>query len=107
MTALISLLLAFAAQAAEPPARPRDVPIPEKVEASATPDDPPTVSIRTEANGDRIEEYRQNGRIYMVKVTPKRGPPYYLMDTDGNGRLNRDDRDPRVSPVHWAIYEWD
>jgi hypothetical protein len=29
------------------------------------------------------------------------------MDTDGNGKLNRDDRDPRVSPVHWTIYEWD
>ena len=43
----------------------------------------------------------------MVKVTPERGPPYYLMDTDGNGRFNRDPRDPRIQPVHWVIYEWD
>ena len=29
------------------------------------------------------------------------------MDTDGNGRFNRDERDPRIQPVHWVIYEWD
>ena len=65
------------------------------------------VAVRTETNGDVIEEYRVAGQLRMVKVTPSRGPAYYLMDTDGNGKLNRDDRDPRVSPVHWTIYEWD
>lgn len=108
---LLPLLLALALQDAEAPAKAGDVPIPEKVEATepaANPaDDPPEVTIRVESSGDRVEEYRQNGVLYMVKVTPTRGAPYYLMDTDGNGRLNRDDRDPRVSPVHWTIYEWD
>lgn len=107
MTPLITLLLALAVQDAEPAAPREDVPIPEKVEAQAPAEEPPTVSIRTESNGDRVEEYRQNGQLYMVKVTPERGPPYYLMDTDNNGRLNRDERDPRISPVHWTIYEWD
>lgn len=119
MSLLITLLLALSMQDAEPAAPREDVPIPPKVEAAApveaepeasaaTPaGDPPTVSIRTEPNGDRVEEYRQNGQLYMVKVTPERGPAYYLMDTDNNGRLNRDERDPRVSPVHWTVYEWD
>ena len=110
MNVLIPLLFALAAQdagqAAEPAAR-EDVPIPDKVQAAPEPEEPPTVTIRTERNGDRVEEYRQNGVIYMVKVTPERGPPYYLMDTDGNGRFNRDERDPRIQPVHWVIYEWD
>jgi len=107
MISLIPLLLALGLQEAEAPAPAEDVPIPEKVQARQPADDPPEVTIRVEASGDRVEEYRQNGVLYMVKVTPTRGAPYYLMDTDGNGRLNRDDRDPRISPVHWKIYEWD
>jgi len=107
MTVLIPLLLALAVQDPAPAQPVQEAPIPAKEVVAAAKDDPPTVSIRTEGNGDRVEEYRQNGRVYMVKVTPSRGPAYYLMDTDGNGKLNRDDRDPRVSPVHWTIYEWD
>ena len=92
---------------ADAPAR-EDVPLPEKVEAPPTGDEAaPTVSIRVEANGDRVEEYRQNGRLYMVKVTPERGPVYYLHDTDGNGKLNREDGTPSVTPVYWTLYEWD
>jgi hypothetical protein len=104
---LLPLLLAFAAQdAQEAPVR-EDVPIPEKVQPPPESDEPPTVSIRTGENGDVIEEYRINGQLYMVKVTPQRGKPYYLYDTDGNGKLNRDEGGPRVSPVYWTIYEWD
>lgn len=110
MNALIPLLLALSAQdagqAAAPPAR-EDVPIPEKARAADADEAPPAVTIRTESNGDRVEEYRQNGRLYMVKVTPERGPAYYLMDTDGNGRLNREDVAERVAPVYWTLYEWD
>lgn len=114
MYAMIPLLFALAAQdagqAAEPAAR-DDVPIPEKAQPEPVADEPPAVSIRTENNGDRVEEYRQNGVLYMVKVTPERGPAYYLMDTDGNGRLNRegiaDGVAETVSPVYWTLYEWD
>ena len=64
------------------------------------------VATRTLENGDIVEEYRQGGRLTMVKITPERGPAYYLMDSDGDGRLNRDDNGPRVRPVYWKIYEW-
>ena len=107
MVSLIPLLLAFGLQDAEAPAPEEDAPIPDKVQASAPREAPPEVSIRVEPSGDRVEEYRQNGRLYMVKITPTRGAPYYLMDTNGNGRLNRDDRNPRISPVYWTIYEWE
>ena len=107
MTLFLPLLLALAAQDPAPAEPVAEAPIPPKVVAETPAEEPPTVDIRVERNGDRVEEYRQGGRIYMVKVTPSRGPAYYLMDTDGNGKLNRDDRDPRISPVHWTLYEWD
>lgn len=106
MSPMLPLLLALAAQDAEG-AKSGDVPIPEKVHAEETTDDPPTVAIRVEKNGDRVEEYRQNGQLYMVKVTPERGPAYYLHDTNGNGRFERHDSLPKVSPVYWTLYEWD
>ena len=105
MAILLPLLLALSAQAE--PAR-DEAPIPEKVQAAAPADDEvPEVAIRVEPNGDRVEEYRQNGVLYMVKVTPERGPVYYLHDTDGNGKLNREDGTPSVTPVYWTLYEWD
>lgn len=78
--------------------------------AAALPPDPssaPAVSIRSEKNGDTVEEYRQNGRITMVKVTPKVGVSYTMMDTNGDGRLDRGDSNAPVAPVYYTIYEWD
>jgi len=63
----------------------------------------PDVATRTEANGDVITEYRVGGRLQVVKVTPVRGPTYYLMDNDGDGQP--DDGAP-VSPVYWKLFEW-
>jgi len=34
-----------------------------------------------------IEEYRLNGRLYMIKVIPAVGPHYFLVDNDGDGEL--------------------
>ncbi len=62
------------------------------------------VAVRTEANGDVIEEYRVGTQLRMVKVTPARGAPYYLMDRNGDGRM--DDRRGDVSPVYWKLYGW-
>ena len=66
------------------------------------------VAVRTEANGDVIEEYRVAGQLRMVKVTPSRGPAYYLMDENGDGRLDRSKgaSEKDVSPVYWKLYGW-
>ena len=66
------------------------------------------VAVRTETNGDVIEEYRVAGQLRMVKVTPSRGPAYYLMDENGDGRL---DKSKGVSandsaPVYWKLCGW-
>lgn len=88
-----------------PPETMEDVPIPPKVQGEQI---EPTVTIREEENR-LIEEYRMNGRVYMVKITPKGGIPYYYIDSDGDGRLELDmDKQALnpVQPVYWKIKEW-
>jgi len=55
-----------------------------------------------------IEEYRVNGELRAVKITPTYGEPYYLVDTDGNGHLERrlSMSDGLLIPS-WVIYSWD
>ena len=55
-----------------------------------------------------VEEYRINGELYMIKVTPTKGVPYYLMDTDGDGSLEtqRNDLDPNILVPSWVIFRW-
>lgn len=83
-----------------------DVPVPEKIVEPPPPEAAPTVSIRIDASGDVVEEYRQGGRITMVRVRPPKGPPYTLLDTNGDGLLDRKDGEGPVRPVYWTIYEW-
>jgi hypothetical protein len=83
-----------------------DVPIPPKIQEEQL---APTVRIIDEEDR-RIEEYRRNGQVYMVKVTPNKGAPYYYIDTDGDGQLELDPAQQAlnpVQPVHWKIKEWD
>ena len=68
----------------------------------------PTVTIR-EAEQGRVEEYSLNGQVYMVKITPKVGAPYYYIDTDGDGNLETSPSkglEP-VRPVYWKVKEWE
>ena len=62
------------------------------------------VTRRSLDNGDTIEEYRVGSQLRMVKVTPPRGPSYYLYDRDGDGHFDSDRN--AVAPVYWKIYSW-
>ncbi len=85
----------------------KDVPIPKKIPSPVSESSGPTVTIHTGGNGDRIEEYREGGKLTMVRITPVRGKPYYLYDDNGDGRLDRSDADRHsIAPVYWTIYEW-
>ena len=56
---------------------------------------------------ETIEEYRVGGQLYMVKITPSKGAPYYLMDTDGDGSLETRRNDlENPSVVQWRIFTW-
>ncbi|SFX78411.1 DUF2782 domain-containing protein [Marinospirillum alkaliphilum] len=64
----------------------------------------PEITIRQE--GDKtIEEYRINGRLYAIKVIPARGEPYYLVDSEGDGELDRQERGRLLIPS-WILFRW-
>jgi hypothetical protein len=69
-------------------------------------------SIEPEVNiiqkDDRtIEEYRVNGELYMVKVTPVVGHPYYFIDTDGDGSLDSKQFELASGMVpSWIVFKW-
>lgn len=60
-------------------------------------------AVRTEANGDVIDEFRVGGVLRMVKVTPHIGVPYYLVDRNGDGRLEVHGEAPGV---YFKLYSW-
>ena len=55
-----------------------------------------------------IEEYRVHGRLYMIKVTPKNAPPYYLVDSDGDGTMDASpsEIEPRLMIPSWVLFRW-
>ena len=56
---------------------------------------------------DTVEEFRVNGRLYMIKVTPPHGVPYYLVDRRGEGQLERmDTLEPGTSVPMWVLKRW-
>jgi len=56
---------------------------------------------------DRIEEYRIRGHLYMIKVTPPHGRPYYLVDHRGDGQMRRyDDLSPNFQVPLWVIHRF-
>ena len=54
------------------------------------------------------EEYRVNGRLFMVKVVPAIGKPYYYVDRDGDGLMESrmNDFAEKVQVPQWVIFSW-
>lgn len=54
-----------------------------------------------------IEEYRINGQLYMVRVVPTVGVPYYFIDTDGDGSLESQQHELAGHIVpNWILLKW-
>jgi len=66
----------------------------------------PQVTIQRRGT-ETVEEYRLNGRLYMVRVTPSHGVSYYLIDNVGRGEFVRyDNYDTRTRPPMWVIHQF-
>lgn len=68
----------------------------------------PQVTIKKRGE-DKVEEHRLNGKLYMIKVTPSHGVPYYLVDAKGDGGFIREDMgvgDKGVSVPMWVIHSF-
>ncbi|MBK1681825.1 DUF2782 domain-containing protein [Rhodocyclus tenuis] len=81
---------------AVPPPPPEMVPFDAALE--------PQVTIK-KREADTVEEFRANGKLYMIKVTPANGlPPYYLIDNRGDGSFTRTDSlDHGIQVPQWII----
>ncbi|WP_348943629.1 DUF2782 domain-containing protein [Chitinibacter sp. FCG-7] len=51
-------------------------------------------------------EYRLRGKLYQVKVTPKVGKPYYLIDPTGKGEFMRRDMTDNIAVPTWVLLEF-
>ncbi|NOV32285.1 DUF2782 domain-containing protein [Methylomonas sp. ZR1] len=58
---------------------------------------------------DTIQEFRRNGKLYMVKIQPQVGPAYYMLDTNGDEQMDvkKNDLDENTNINKWTLFEWD
>ena len=112
---LVSLLLLFPLLAAAQDLQAPDNTLPAskpETKNSEAPDgfDPTGVEINIITEGEKtIEEYSINGRVYMVKIQKKGFAPYYLIDRDGDGRMDEQVSElmaHTISPPNWVIFRW-
>lgn len=112
--ALSLLIASFAAPllAQVPDDVPPPPPMPEERSDAPTPPaevedllEPQVTIIRRER--EVIEEYRVSGQLYMVRITPRSGPPYFLIDSDGDGSLETR-RNELSNPEipQWVLFRW-
>jgi hypothetical protein len=106
---IVALLLGLSAGSTLAAEQPKvvDAPPPPSVLRSGEPLEP-DVTIR-ETRSEKIYEYRVNGRLVMVRVQPRVGPPYYFVDNNGDGELDYTTDDPRKGPSvnQWILFRWD
>ncbi len=80
-----------------------DIP-PPSVGADDGADEPEVTIIKKE--GETIEEYRVGGNLYMMKVTPAHGVPYYLHRKDQDGAWVNVGPDAPLAIPKWTIFRF-
>ena len=72
----------------------------------AGPEIPPGAeeAVRTYENGDVVTEYRVAGQLRLVKVDPANGPTYYLVDRNGDGKV--DVEEGEIPATYFKLFEW-
>ncbi|MCW9024192.1 MAG: DUF2782 domain-containing protein [Gammaproteobacteria bacterium] len=100
--ALLFGLLVGPVRAADVPPPP---PLPEEPQQST---DIPEPEVRIIHKDDHtIEEYSVNGQVRYIKITPSVGKPYYMVDTDGDGQVDKSFKDLDNPPVNqWILWRW-
>lgn len=101
---MLACLPALAADQAPPP--PKDsTPVPDGAPTAADIEEP-SITIRSKGS-EKIEEYRLRGKLYMVRVIPPKGKPYYLIDQLGRGEFTRHEGpSPPTAVPMWVIHSF-
>lgn len=67
----------------------------------------PQVTTRVNEQGETVQEYRVNGRLFMQRITPRHGRPYVLIDDRGDGTFTRQDNTlDRLRVPQWVLLEF-
>ncbi len=109
--AALAAALPAAAESTERPKPPGTVPLeevpPPPPSITSKPEPAPQITTRTEG-GQTIQEYRINGKLYMMRITPSHGHPYILMDMNGDGTFTRQDHplDSGLRVPQWVLMEF-
>lgn len=106
--ALLALCAPVLAFAAENPPQLEPLPEPPPAPAGYEPDPAAEPEVTIVKRGEEtIEEYRVNGELYMQKVTPSHGVPYYLVkETVDGGWARMDGPGDRLAIPHWVIFRF-
>lgn len=104
---MLMLFVALPTVAADAPPVLQPIPEPPPLPVGSVDQDlEPEVTI-TQRGGDKVEEYRANGKLYMIKVTPSHGVPYYMVDETGDGVMMRKNTlSSGTRPPMWLIKSW-
>ncbi len=64
--------------------------------------------VITPSKNNNIKEYRVNGHLYMIEVVPQKGPPYYLVDMDGDGLMESRHESVKSDVLipRWVLISW-
>jgi len=107
--ALMSLPVAAQSVARERPAGtvPLDeVPPPPQI-AQVDPALETQVTTRTDDEGQTVQEYRVNGKVFMERITPRNGRPYVIMHDRGDNTFTRQDNTlDRLRVPQWTLWEF-
>jgi hypothetical protein len=82
-----------------------EVPPPPKVVDGEPLEAEPQVTIRKKGK-ETIEEYSVNGQVYMMKVTPDHGVPYYLHKEEEDGGWVNDGPNKPLSIPSWILFRF-
>lgn len=106
IASLLFCLATLPVYAADAGTQPKDLqPLPEPP-AMVDESMEPQVTIIKQGE-DKVEQYRLNGRLYMLKVTPPHGVPYYMVDQRGDGQFARQDHlDSGVRVPQWVLMKF-
>ena len=88
-----------------PPASAASSAPPHEEYRGGTEDEPQVTTIRKDS--ETVEEVRVGGELRYVRVTPRRGRPYYLVPSGNGQTFNRmDSLGSGLSVPMWMLFSW-
>ncbi|HSI95674.1 MAG TPA: DUF2782 domain-containing protein [Methylophilaceae bacterium] len=105
---LLALCAPLVAIAADSPPQLEPLPEPPPPPPGYEPDPGTEPQITIIKRGEEtIEEYRMGSELYMMKVTPSHGVPYYLVkETADGGWIRKDGPGESLSIPQWVIFRF-